>query len=131
MTRYLLDTSIISNVVKPQPSESLLTWWAKQQEDDLFIASLTLAEVWRGILEKPRGKQDWLEQPHEIWYPRTTGIWQTVWLEVVPPSWISDLRFTPSLARWEIGFEAWLGGERREGLRLSVQLSARGQVKCP
>ena len=57
MTRYLLDTSIISNVVKPQPSESLLTWWAKQQEDDLFIASLTLAEVWRGILEKPRGKK--------------------------------------------------------------------------
>ena len=35
-------------------------------------------------LAKPRGKQDWLLEPHSIWYPRTTGIWQTVWLERVP-----------------------------------------------
>src|SRR5579872_2347077 len=32
-------------------------------------------------LSKPRGKQDWQLQPHSIWYVRTTGIWQTVWLE--------------------------------------------------
>src|SRR5437870_5105786 len=31
-------------------------------------------------LTQPRGKQDWLLEPHGIWYPRTTGIWQTVWL---------------------------------------------------
>ena len=35
-------------------------------------------------LAKPRGKQDWQLEPHSIWYPRTTGIWQTVWMEVVP-----------------------------------------------
>lgn len=29
-------------------------------------------------LEKPRGKQDWKLEPHSIWYPRTTGIWQEV-----------------------------------------------------
>lgn len=57
MTRYILDTNIISNVVKPQPSESLLAWWAEQRDDDLFIASLTVAEIKRGILEKPRGKK--------------------------------------------------------------------------
>ena len=34
-------------------------------------------------LTKPRGKQDWQLEPHSIWYPRTTGIWQTVWLERV------------------------------------------------
>ncbi|MDQ3440290.1 MAG: glycoside hydrolase family 2, partial [Planctomycetota bacterium] len=28
-------------------------------------------------LSKPRGKQDWRLEPHSIWYPRTTGIWQT------------------------------------------------------
>jgi hypothetical protein len=37
-------------------------------------------------LAKPRGKQDWQLEPHSIWYPRTTGIWQTVWLERVPTS---------------------------------------------
>jgi toxin FitB len=57
VTRYILDTNIISNVVKPQPSESLLAWWAEQREDDLFITSLTVAEIRRGILEKPRGKK--------------------------------------------------------------------------
>ena len=57
MTRYLLDTNIISNVVKPQPSESLLVWMAAQRDEDLFIASLTVAEIRRGILEKPNGKK--------------------------------------------------------------------------
>jgi beta-galactosidase/beta-glucuronidase len=37
-------------------------------------------------LSKPRGKQDWQLDPHSIWYPRTTGIWQTVWMERVPCS---------------------------------------------
>lgn len=57
MTRYLLDTNIISNVVKPRPSESLLAWMAAQRDEHLFIASLTLAEIRRGILEKPNGKK--------------------------------------------------------------------------
>lgn len=57
MTRYLLDTNIISNVVKPQPSELLLRWMAAQLDEDLFISSLTLAEIRRGILEKPHGRK--------------------------------------------------------------------------
>lgn len=55
--RYLLDTNIISNFTKPAPSESLVAWMAEQSDDDLFIASLTLAEVRRGVLEKPVGKR--------------------------------------------------------------------------
>ena len=75
-----------------------------------------------GDLAKPRGKQDWLKEPHSIWYQRTTGIWQTVWLEVVSSTYVDFLRWTPNLERWEIGLEAWLGGDRREGLRLGVKL---------
>jgi hypothetical protein len=75
-------------------------------------------------LSQPRGKQDWQLEPHSIWYPRTTGIWQTVWLEIVPATWIERIRWTPNLERWEIGFEAWLGGVRREGLKLGVKLRA-------
>lgn len=56
MTRYLLDTNIISNITKPVPSESLLAWMAEQADEDLFIASLTIAEsaaaYWRSLLEK-------------------------------------------------------------------------------
>ncbi|BBD36206.1 twitching motility protein PilT [Aminobacter sp. Y103A] len=57
MTRYLLDTNIISDVVKSQPSESLLAWMSRQPDEDLFIASLTVAEILRRVLEKPRGKK--------------------------------------------------------------------------
>jgi predicted nucleic acid-binding protein len=51
--RYLL----ISNIVKPMPSEWLLAWMGEQRDENLFIASLTIAEMRRGILEKPRGKK--------------------------------------------------------------------------
>ena len=62
MTRYLLDTNIISNATKRIPSETLLSWMAEQIDDDLFIASLTVAEIRRGLLEKPAGrKRDELE----------------------------------------------------------------------
>jgi toxin FitB len=57
VTRYLLDTNVISDVVKPQPSESLVAWMAAQRDEHLFIASLTLAEIRRGILEKSNGKK--------------------------------------------------------------------------
>lgn len=57
MTRYLLDTNILSNVTKPGPSERLITWLSEQADEDLFIASLTVAEIWFGILEKPAGKK--------------------------------------------------------------------------
>jgi len=57
VTRYLLDTNIISNATKPVPSESLIDWMANQSDDDLYISSLTIAEIRRGILVKPRGKK--------------------------------------------------------------------------
>ncbi len=73
-------------------------------------------------LAKPRGKQDWMLEAHSIWYPRTTGIWQTVWLEVLPATYIGFVRWTPNIERWEIGFEARLDGVRREGVRLNVKM---------
>jgi predicted nucleic acid-binding protein len=39
------------------PSESLLAWMAEQVDEDLFIASLTIAEIRRGVLEKPAGRK--------------------------------------------------------------------------
>jgi predicted nucleic acid-binding protein len=57
VSRCLLDTNIISNVAKPRPSEALVAWMADQADEDLFISSLTVAEIRRGILEKPAGKK--------------------------------------------------------------------------
>ena len=55
--RFLLDTNIISNITKPTPSEALLAWMADQADQDLYISSLTVAEIRRGVLEKPAGKR--------------------------------------------------------------------------
>ena len=71
-------------------------------------------------LAKPRGKQDWLLEPHSIWYPRTTGIWQTVWMERVPRAWIDELRWSANLVEWDLHLECWFAGTLAEPLRLEV-----------
>lgn len=73
-------------------------------------------------LSKPRGKQDWQRDPHVIWYPRTTGIWQTVWMEVVPPAWIGKVIWKPDIIRWEIDFHCRLSGDPHKEMRLRVRL---------
>ena len=70
MTRYLLGTNIISNALKPQPSASLIDWLARQRDEDLFIASLTIAEIRRGILELPSGRR---RDTLEAWFAGNDG----------------------------------------------------------
>lgn len=59
-------------------------------------------------VEQPRGKQDWLEHPHVVWYHRTSGIWQPVWLEAIPAvavrtiRWVSDVHAATVTARLEL-----------------------------
>jgi beta-galactosidase/beta-glucuronidase len=79
-------------------------------------------------LAKPRGKQDWELKPHSIWYPRTTGIWQSVWLEIVPATALQSVAFTPNLGRWEIDIAARIDGVPREPCRLAVTLTSRGTL---
>lgn len=79
-------------------------------------------------LAKPRGKQDWLLDAHSIWYPRTTGIWQTVWLEIVPATHLEYVRWTPRFEEWQIQIDARIVGRWTEGLKLRVKLSSRGRV---
>ena len=70
MTRYLLDTNIISDVIRPEPSKLLLAWMGTQSDDDLFITTLTIAEIRRGILERPRGKK---RNALDAWFAGSEG----------------------------------------------------------
>jgi hypothetical protein len=70
MIRYLLDTNILSNITKPVPSESLVAWMAQQADENLFISTLTVAEIWRGVLEGPAGKK---RQQLERWFAGPEG----------------------------------------------------------
>ena len=74
----------------------------------------------------PRGKQDWKPEAHSIWYPRTTGIWQPVWLEPVPANCIDELRLTPDLAEFAVKVELGIAGEP-EGLEVEFELTLNGE----
>jgi beta-galactosidase/beta-glucuronidase len=73
-------------------------------------------------LTKPRGKQDWQKEPHAIWYPRTTGIWQTVWIEHVGRTYVDKIRWTPHVETYAIRFEVRVGGDAVEDLSIEVLL---------
>lgn len=73
-------------------------------------------------LAKPRGKQDWQREPHSIWYPRTTGIWQTVWYERVNCTYVDKIRWTPQVEGFSIGFEARIAGDAVEDLWVDIEL---------
>jgi len=70
VSRYLLDTNIIGNATKPLPSEALVAWMSGQADEDLFISCLTVAEIRRGILEKPAGKK---RRELERWFSGPEG----------------------------------------------------------
>lgn len=67
---YLLDTNVVSEAVKPRPSNVLLDWLGSQPDDALHISTLTVAEVWRGILEKEPGRR---RQELEAWFAGPEG----------------------------------------------------------
>ena len=59
----------------------------------------------------PRGKQSEELKSHGCDYTRTTGIWQTVWLEFVPVSYIKSFRLYPDADNGTLGINAVLEGK--------------------
>lgn len=71
---------------------------------------------------QPRGKQDWRPEPHVIWYDRTTGIWQPVWLEAVPSVHLSELAWEADVADGSVLLSARLSAPPRATTTLAVSL---------
>ncbi|WP_243090408.1 glycoside hydrolase family 2 protein [Thermus neutrinimicus] len=76
--------------------------------------------------EKPRGKQA-LGEPGGIFYPRTTGIWQPVWLEWVPESHIASLRLRPDLEALGFHLEVRAQGEG-DAVEVALFPGVRGEA---
>lgn len=74
----------------------------------------------------PRGKQNWRDEPHAIWYPRTTGIWQTVWIEQVPSCRVASVECTPNLTQWGFDVSAEFAGILPAQASVRVKLSVGG-----
>ncbi len=53
---YLLDTNTVSEVMKPAPEPSVLSW-LEQHENDCFLSAVTVGEIERGIALLPAGRK--------------------------------------------------------------------------
>ena len=61
----LLDTCVVSELVRPRPDPTVLAWFEAQREEDLFLSVLTAGEIERGATRLPHGPardrvEDWL-----------------------------------------------------------------------
>ena len=71
---------------------------------------------------QPRGKQHWKPDSETIFYTRTTGIWQSVWLEPLPHTFLDAVRCTPTLADGSVRCQIILGGSVRRDLAVEVSV---------
>jgi beta-galactosidase/beta-glucuronidase len=78
---------------------------------------------------QPRGKQAQTLEGFAAWYGRTTGIWQTVWLEPVPQTALARTRITPDVGASAFHLEQPLVGNST-GMRVVARLSENGRALC-
>jgi beta-galactosidase/beta-glucuronidase len=81
-----------------------------------------------GDVSTLRGKQDWREEPHTIWYHRTTGIWQPVWLEWVPSVSVESITWRSDLTTSTVEADIELAGPVAAAESVSVTLSHLGET---
>jgi predicted nucleic acid-binding protein len=53
----ILDTNVVSEIMRPEPAETVIGWLAACPATDIFITALTQAEILTGIELLPRGKR--------------------------------------------------------------------------
>ena len=78
-------------------------------------------------LEMPRGKQYWKPEAERIFYTRTTGIWQSVWLEAVSPMHLCSCRITPLFDERSVRFSYALSAAPQH-VTLTAEITFRGKT---
>jgi beta-galactosidase/beta-glucuronidase len=90
----------------------------KEKSNQLVVR----AEDYTKDLELPRGKQYWKRTSEGIFYTRTTGIWQSVWLEGVAEAYLSKVWLTPDLDNKKVFVEYEINGAS-DSTKLGVTIS--------
>jgi len=95
-------------------------------EDNIVILR---AEDFSRDVSLPRGKQYWLEDSASIFYTRTTGIWQSVWLEPLDPVHVRKVMLTPDIDRNDIRIRTFVDGYKAsDSLKLQVTITFNGDL---
>jgi beta-galactosidase/beta-glucuronidase len=106
-------TADVTDALNPDATEHLIVVRAEDDPADLA---------------QPRGKQDWREEPHGIWYERTTGIWQSVWVEAVAPLHVTDLAWATEPAGGAIRGQIAFSGRPKAGVRVDVTVTFGAEI---
>ena len=72
---YLLDTCVVSELVKSNPNPKVISWVNSRHEEDIFLSSITIGEIQKGISRLPESSkkdelQEWLERQLIERFPR-------------------------------------------------------------
>ena len=52
---YMLDTNVISELMKPQPDRHVVAWVDARDNESLFLSAITIGELMRGVAKLPSG----------------------------------------------------------------------------
>ncbi len=70
---YLLDTNVVSELVRPRPDPGVVAWLRQVPDTALHLSVLTLGEIRKGVETLPAGERReqlrlWLEQELPAWF---------------------------------------------------------------
>ena len=70
---YLLDTNVISELVRPRPDQAVLSWFDNTPNEALYLSVLTLGEIRKGVERLPDAPRReklrlWLEHDLRDWF---------------------------------------------------------------
>lgn len=74
-------------------------------------------------LEMPRGKQFWEKESRSIFYSRTTGIWQSVWIEAVSGAHLCSCFITPLFDEKTVKFDYVLSSDNHAALETVISFN--------
>lgn len=93
----ILDTNVLSELMRAQPSLAVTAWVDSQNTDDLYISAITMAEVLHGIARLPAGKRK------ESLLSMAQAMFDEDFADKVLPF---DAQATPHYAQWVASREA-------------------------
>ena len=116
---YLPFSFDITDFLLPAPDEGVA-------DDDGDGVNDLLISVWDPTDDhwQQRGKQ--MNRPRSIWYTAVSGIWQTVWLEPVPETYIAGLKVIPDVDAGSLRLKVNLAGTQTHADEMRVRVMDAG-----
>ena len=75
MSKYLLDTNVISELRKPSPHGAVVAWLRDQEDEQLFLSAVTMGELQAGI-ERTRRQDPSKASAIELWVDQLAASYQ-------------------------------------------------------